>query len=70
MFNVYKSPEHALTTAYRDVSWEKEKFIAAAIRPPAGYWKDDNRLLHALDLAAQRLGIEKVFLLNFIHLLI
>ena len=56
LFDYYPSLYAVLKTHYPDYPWDGTKFQAV----PAGYWKDKENLMKALELAETKMGITKV----------
>jgi len=56
LFAEYSSLGEALSAIFPEYPWDTSKF---KIRSPAGFWKDRQNLLQALDNVESRLGVRK-----------
>ena len=59
LFAYYHSLSQALQTLYPDYAWDASQF-PGAFKAPRGYWQDHQSLRVALDVAEEKLAIEKV----------
>jgi len=59
LFCYYQSISEALSRIYPEFSWEVDRFVEDGTTPK-GFWKENQNLMKALDVATARLGIKQV----------
>jgi len=59
LFYYYPSLEAALRAIYPNYQWQTVAFLEAGSKI-WGFWKNENKLLEALDWAEKKIGIQKV----------